>query len=137
MSYKQRQDNLGNRAVGLATASPSDNRALGITGYTAEATNRTDHNDAASNDSQEFADVAATVTGVIGIVNHEPCQAGVYVWAITAGNSSGDFAISSKGELSRVNGHTLTGPYTLTVRHTEGSPLFRFRDVSVSVTVAA
>lgn len=138
MSYETKTDNLGKRHIGGGWNDGAHNS--GVEGVkTTEDTIRTDVNSAAANEEQAFTDVDAEITDPIGTITHTPAQGGAtYTWTITSGNDDGDFAVSNAGVLTRVTGHTLDGgPYSLVIRYTEGSPLHRYRDVEVSVTVAA
>ena len=102
-------------------------------------TQRTDFNDAAANSTlQEITGIAALIdiATVIVTATHEPAQDGqVYTWAITSGNGAGHLVINNQGQIKRVNGQTLVGPYTLVVRHTESGPLFRYRDADITIAI--
>jgi hypothetical protein len=137
MGYATKTEDMGTRYVGLANKEPHDVGHFGLGSRTAEATTRTDHTDDSSPSEQAFTDVAEDVEGPIGQIVVEAPQAGqVFSWLITSGNSSEDLEISNTGVLSRTEGHTLVGPYTLNVRAVEGNPLRRYQDVTVTVTVA-
>lgn len=138
MSFETKTDNLGTRFVGLASASPSDNRALGLGGRTDEETTRTDRNSAAAPVELVVEDLAATVEGIVLAIPHEKAQSGdTLSWAIASGDTEDHFTVSNAGELRRANGETLVGPYTLVVTATSGSPLHRVQRFEIAVTVEA
>ena len=102
-------------------------------------TTRVDHADGTDLDPEEisYSNVTSEVTGDIGpVTTKRPDSGNCFTYLITAGNEAGDFEIVY-GQLKRVAGHTLTGPYTFTVKVQEAGPLYRFYFVSITVTVAA
>jgi hypothetical protein len=105
--------------------------------YPGADTQRTDFNDAAANSVQSVLDVPeliATTTAIITLTQEAGQSGNINTWEIVSGNGSGDFSLSNAGQLFRVTGHTLNGPYALVIRQTEGAPLFRFRDIELEVT---
>ena len=98
---------------------------------------RTDWNDKAANAVQSVLDVPeliATTTAIVTVTQEANRSGQICIWTIESGNGAGDFSISQAGQLFRVTGHTLNGPYALVIRQTEGAPLFRFRDIELEVT---
>lgn len=100
-------------------------------------TTRTDYNDSAANDAQSFLLVAAGGAGqVVGTLTWEQEQSGQELtWSIVSGNGLGHFALNQNGVLTRTQALGV-GPYALVLRYAEGAPLFRFRDIDLTVTVA-
>jgi hypothetical protein len=102
-------------------------------------TQRTDFNDAAANSAlQAITGIAALVdinTVIVTATHQAPIAGQVYTWEITSGNGAGHLVINNQGQIKRVNGQTLVGPYTLVVRHTESGPLFRYRDADITIAI--
>lgn len=114
---------------------PYESRTI-VIDHPGEDTTRLDVNDAAANASQTFVNVpvAIATTTVIGTVTQDPEWSGnKHTWT-KSGTNHGHFVLNNKGEMFRDPGQNLSGPYTLVIRQTEGAPLFRFRDIDLTVT---